>query len=264
MIDTPATQSCFAEQNDAALAAQDAATPAKPRSRRPWSPDHEAWLIFEQVKMQGHSQSWVANQRQVSQATVSRIIQRFERWQAHARQREGGRLDRSERLRAQRWLTFERNELILASCLRIANEMEGFIDVSKDTITRPLGNPKQENEVRTEHSVLDRSGVAARFLRLAFRINAEQLRLAELDEPPPAEELSAEELAEEERLDTAADQELREAERLREEESAEWVAEMRRRQQEQLERNAEIRRLQEIEEAERQALAEELEQRQQA
>ena len=89
-------------------------------------------------------------------------------WQRRAKERQGGRLYHTERLRAQRWLTLERNELILASCLRIAQEMEGFTDVSKSTIRRPMDQPSKESEVRTEHATIDRSGTVARFLRLAF------------------------------------------------------------------------------------------------
>jgi transposase len=194
-------------------------TAASTSSRRPWSPDGNAHLIFQWVKLEGKTQGWVASAFGINQATVSRILQRYERWQAHAREREGGRLDPSERLRAQRWLTFERNELILTSCLRIANEMEGFTDVSKSTVCHPASQPNKEREVRTEHSRIDRSGVAARFLRLAFRINMEQLKLAELDPPPPAAPLSAEELAAED-LQAAADaQELLAARRHREDEA---------------------------------------------
>ena len=63
--------------------------------------------MFEAIRhdLEGQTQSWVAAQFGINQATVSRIVQRYERWQAHAQEREGGRLDRSERLRAQRWLT---------------------------------------------------------------------------------------------------------------------------------------------------------------
>src|SRR5206468_3357610 len=133
----------------------------------------------------------------INQSTVARIIQRVERWQAHAKARENGRLDRSERLRAQRWLTYERNELILASCLRIAKEMEGFTELSKSVISRPAHDPTEKRQIRTEGRTIDRHGVAARFLRLAWRINMEQLKLAELVDPPAAEPLTDEELAEE-------------------------------------------------------------------
>jgi transposase len=177
-------------------------------SRRPWKPDGDAHLIYQWVKMDGKSQGQVAAMLGISQPSVSRTIQRYERWQAHAKEREDGRLDPAERLRAQRWLTFERNELIIASCLRIANEMEGFIDMSKSTVRRPLSSHCRESEVRTEHATIDRSGVAARFLRLAFRINMEQLKLAELDQPPAAPPLSDEELAEEERQAAADADEL--------------------------------------------------------
>src|SRR5438034_11483507 len=146
--------------------------------RRSWKPDGDAHLIFQWVKLEGKSQGLVASMLNISQPTVSRVIQRYERWQAHAKVREDGRLDPAERLRAQRWLTFERNELILASCLRIAKEMEGFTELSKSTISRPIARPSQQSEIRTEGRTIDRHGVASRFLRLAHRINMEQLKLA--------------------------------------------------------------------------------------
>jgi len=163
-----------------------------------WQPDGDAHLIYRWVKFEGKSQSWVASAFRVSQSTISRIIQRYERWQAHAKERENGRLDRAERLRAQRWLTYERNELILASCLRIAGDLEGSLDTSKSTITRHASDPERELEVRTHHACIDRTGMVSRFLRLAHRINMEQLKLAGLAEPPAAEALSPEELAAEE------------------------------------------------------------------
>src|SRR5439155_8951232 len=129
-------------------------------------------------------------------------IQRVERWQAHAKKRENGRLDPKERLAAQRWLTFERNELIVASCLRIAKEMEGFTELSKSTIRRPVDQPSQQSEVRTEGRTIDRHGVASRFLRLAHRINMDQLKLAALivrEGEALADPLTDEELAEEAR-----------------------------------------------------------------
>ena len=49
-------------------------------------------------------------------------------------------------------------------------EMERAIDTSKSTISRPQSRPSQEKEIRTEHRVLDRSGMASRFLRLAHRV----------------------------------------------------------------------------------------------
>src|SRR6266571_2587472 len=111
----------------------------EPRTLNPrWQPTGDAHLIYQWVKFEGKSQSWVASAFGINQSTVSRIIQRYERWQAHAKARENGRLDPAERLRAQRWLTYERNELILASCLRIAKEMEGFTELSKSTIRRPI------------------------------------------------------------------------------------------------------------------------------
>jgi transcriptional regulator with XRE-family HTH domain len=173
-------------------------SPTRPLSPSRWSPSGDDHLIYEWVKMQGKTQSEVASFFGINQSTVSRIVQRIERWQAHAKARENGRLDPKERLRAQRWLTYERNELILASCLRIAHEMEGFTELSKSTISRPASSPNQKTEIRTEGRTIDRHGVAARFLRLAYRINMDQLKLAELfarEGEAPAEPLTDEELA---------------------------------------------------------------------
>src|SRR5262245_12792064 len=101
--------------------------------RRPYSPSDNDHLIFKWLKLDGESQAWVASQFGISQSTVSRIIQRYERWQAHAEERAGGRLDHTERIRYQRWLTFERNEQIIASCQRIAQKLEGFVDSTRST-----------------------------------------------------------------------------------------------------------------------------------
>jgi hypothetical protein len=164
------------------------------RRRRPWQPSDRDHLIFQWVKFEGQRQTWVAQQFNIDQSTVSRIIQRYERWQAHAQPGDAGRLAHAERLRAQRWLTYERNELMLAACLRIAGDVEGFADVSKSTVFHAASQPNKELEVRTQHARIDRSGVAARFLRLAFRINMEQLKLVELDPLPPLPPLSPDEI----------------------------------------------------------------------
>jgi len=170
----------------------------EPRTLNPsprWTPDGDAHLIYQWVKFEGKTQTWVASAFGINQSTVSRILQRYERWQAHAKARENGRLDHAERLRAQRWLTYERNELIVDSCMRIAKELEGSIDASKSTILHHANDPTREIEVRTQHLSLDRTGQCSRFLRLAHRINMENLKLAAAIEPPAAEPLSPEELA---------------------------------------------------------------------
>ncbi len=162
-----------------------------------WQPSADDHLIYRWIKFEGYTQSQVAQMLRISQPTVSRVIQRYERWQAHLKDREGGRLDAEERLRAQRWLTYERNELILASCFRIADEMERSTELSKTTIRRPI-DELQPRELKTEQRVVDRHGVASRFLRLAFRVNIEQLKLADLiarEAGPSAEPLTDEELA---------------------------------------------------------------------
>lgn len=152
-------------------------------------------FIYELVKFEGKSQGWVARELGISQGTVSRALRRHERRQVHAEAQDEKRLDPEERLRVQRWLTYERNERILASCLRIATDVEGFVDVSKSTISRN-NLAGAENEVRTVHATLDRSGTASRFLRLAFRINMEQLKLVEMEPQTPLPPLSSEELQE--------------------------------------------------------------------
>jgi hypothetical protein len=162
----------------------------------PWMPTDRDRLIFQWVKFDGHKQSWVASQLGIHQTTVSRIVDHYERWIARGGPSQQGALSHDERLRSQRWLAYERNEWILSSALRIAGEMERAIDSSKSTITRPLAHPSQESEVRTEHKVLDRSGIAARFLRLAHRINMDQLKLVEQEPLPALEPLSIEDLGE--------------------------------------------------------------------
>jgi len=121
----------------------------------------------------------------MSQSTVSRILDRYERWIAHGGPAKSGSPSHDERVRASRWLTYERNEWILTSALRIAGEMERALDTSKSTVSHPASHPSRETEVRTEHKVIDRSGIAARFLRLAHRVNMDQLKLVERD-PLPA------------------------------------------------------------------------------
>src|SRR5207248_6189794 len=57
------------------------------------------------------------------------------------------------------------------------------------TIRHPLRSPSQESEVVTHHASIDRTGVAARFLRLAYRINMDQLKLVEKEPLAPLEPL---------------------------------------------------------------------------
>jgi hypothetical protein len=166
-------------------------------SPRTWQPTGDDHLIFQWVKMEGKTQQNVASMFGINQSTVSRVIQRYERWQAHMKDRENGRLDPYERNRAQKWLTYERNELILASCLRIAGEMEGFTELSKSVTQYPTGHLNDGRKIRTEERITDRHGTASRFLRLAFRINMEQLKLVDDADDRRPEPLSAEEQAEE-------------------------------------------------------------------
>jgi len=185
------------------LPLNDPAAPPKKRKRRGWAPDATDHLVYQWVTFEGKRQTWVATAIGVDQSTVSRIVQRYEKWQAHATPATDGRLSDAERKRAQRWLTFQRNELIIASSLRIAHEMEGFIDVSKSVLSHPAGDPAAQREVRTEHMVVDRSAIAARFLRLVHRINMDQLKLSEKEPLPDLPPLNDEEVAEQE-ADAAA------------------------------------------------------------
>src|SRR5262249_2655585 len=153
---------CFLHSRSTPMTAP---SPTLPLSSSPtfrWSPDGDAHLIYQWVKFEGKTQSWVASAFGINQSTVSRILPRYDRWQAHAKDRENGRLDHAERLRAQRWLTYERNELIVASCMRIANELEGSIDASKSTILHHASDPTREIEVRTQHLSMDRTGMCSR------------------------------------------------------------------------------------------------------
>ncbi len=190
-------------------AASKPAAAGQPRNRRAWAPDHDDHFIYKAVKFDGMTQSWVAGLLQINQSTVSRVIQRYERWQAHASPRDQGRLEHAERLRVQHWLTFERNEQILCSCLRIATEMEREGCVTTTTTSRPLSQPDRERELRQQSANVDRHGVASRFLRLAFRINMEQLKLVQADEPPLPPPLSDDEIAEEEQAAAAFAAEFR-------------------------------------------------------
>jgi len=228
-----------------------AAATAAPKTshRRPWAPDGNDHLIFDFVRMKGKTQEWVAMELGISQATVSRVVQRYERWQAHAKDREGGRLDPGERLRAQRWLAAERHELMLASCLRIADQMQGLH--YSNSMTRERGPDNSIETIRTHQEEVDRSGIAARFYRLAFRINMELLKLAEKDQPPPPPPLSAEEIEEQEIEAAAATEELRQAHQ-------KTIRDFDENHRRDMEEVREIERLKQIEEAERLALAEEI------
>src|SRR5688500_13100276 len=148
---------------------------------RAWRPNADDHLIYQWVRFEGKRQTWVAAQLGISQATVSRAMARYERWKAHADPRDGGQLDPAERARAQRWLTYERNELIIASALRLADELEGITDTSKTVTSHPLAHPARESVVRRESNTIDRSGMVSRFLRLAHRVNMDQQKLVEQD-----------------------------------------------------------------------------------
>jgi transposase len=156
---------------------------------RPWTPTDRDRMIFRWIKFEGYKQSWVAEQLEINQSTVSRIVERYDRWIAHGGPAQQGALSRDERLRAQRWLTYERNEWMLTSALRMAGEMERMSDTSKSTTKHYCSEPSRELEVRTENSIRDRTGMVCRYLRLAYRINMDQLKLVQQDDLPALEPL---------------------------------------------------------------------------
>ena len=221
----------------------------KTRHRRPWTPDDSDREIFEYVRMGGQTQAEVALRLGISQSTVSRVVMRYERWQARAKPREAGRLEHGERLRSQRVLTFERNELLLASCLRMAARMESNLNYVHKLTRHKSGSDREQ--ISSSDVQLDSCGVASRFLRLAFRINMEQLKLVNEEELPELPPLSAEEIEEEELAAEAASEELRAAIQ----KTKDDFDENHRRDMEYL---AEVERLKAKEEAERAELAREL------
>src|SRR5438105_584834 len=109
-------------------------TPPPRQATHHWTPSDRDRLIFQWVKFEGHTQSWVAEQLGMNQSSVSRVVDRYERWIARGGPRHQGSPSHDEKLRAQRWLTYERNEWILASALRMAGEMERSTEVSKTTV----------------------------------------------------------------------------------------------------------------------------------
>jgi hypothetical protein len=157
---------------------------AKKPASRPWSPTKRDRLIFHWVKFEGHTQSWVAHQFDIDQSTVSRIVDRYQRWIARGGPAQDS-MSHEERIRANQWLTIERNEWILTSALRIAGKMEEAAEGSSTVIARNMAHPSQETEMRSESHTIDRSGIACRYLRLAFQINMVQKKLI-AEQPLPA------------------------------------------------------------------------------
>src|SRR4051794_19952595 len=152
-----------------------------------WNPSDRDRMIYKWVKFDSHKQSWVADQLDLNQSTVSRIIDRYERWIAHGGPVQQGALNRDERLRAQVWLTHERNEWIIASAMRMAGEMEHMSDATKSTTKRNSSDPSREIEVRTENSIRDRTATVCRYLRLAWRVGMDQVKLVEKYDLPALE-----------------------------------------------------------------------------
>jgi len=166
--------------------------PASSPKSRPWSPTARERMIFQWVKFEGKTQGWVAQQLEMNQSTVSRIIERYERWIARGGPSQEGALSHDERVRAAWWLTYERNEWIITSAMRLAGEMEHGSDATRSNVTHHASQPSKELLVRTEHFVLDRSAVANRYLRLAYRVGMDQLKLLEKEPLPALEPLTME------------------------------------------------------------------------
>jgi transposase len=155
-----------------------------------WTPDHRDQLVYEWVTLQGKTQSEVAHMLKLSQPTVSRIVQRYRRWLGHAGPGVDGSLASDERRAVQRRLTYERNEWLLAGAMRLARDLEGFTDATQSTVRTRKDQPAAKDDVTTVYKSIDRSGEVCRFLRLAFRINMEQLRLVEQDSAEPLKPLT--------------------------------------------------------------------------
>ncbi len=160
---------------------------------RPWSPSDRDRMIYKWVKFDGHKQSWVADQLELNQSTVSRILDRYERWIAHGGPAQQGALNRDERLRAQVWLTYERNESIIASCMRLAGEMERMSDTTRSTTKHYCSEPSREIEVKTENSIRDNTAKAHRYLSLAHRVGKHQIELLEKHDLPALEPFTLDE-----------------------------------------------------------------------
>ena len=188
------------------------------RKRKPWAPNEDDHSIYEWVMLKGERQGFVADLFGISQATVSRIVERYEKCQAHAEPREGG-LDPAERVRAQRRLTYQRNEKIIRNCLRLAREVEGFQEVSQSTSAAPGGGLAGMREIRCVNKVFDRTGLASRYYRLAFRAGLEQLELVEQEPAAMPALLTEEEEAEQERQAQADRAEIQAVRERTEEES---------------------------------------------
>ena len=170
----------------------------KTRQRKAWAPGDDDHAIYRYVKVDCKSQSFVADLFGISQPTISRIVERYEKWQAHADARASGLLDHAERVRAQRALTYLRNEKVITTCLRLAGEVEGIQEVNDSIHQAPDGGLAGMREIRCVNRMLDRTGMASRFLRLAQRTGKEQLELVELEPAIMPAPLTAEEEAEQE------------------------------------------------------------------
>jgi transposase len=186
------------------LSIEDPEVQRRKRKRRGWAPDDTDHLVYKWVKFDGMKQGEAAKMLGVDQSTVSRIVMRYEKWQAHATPATDGRLSPEERRRAQRWLTYERNEQIVASALRLAGEMERSIDASRSVLSRSGAEPSAEQHLKTEYFVVDRTQMASRFLRLAQKVGMDNLKLTEQEPLPELAPLADEEIAEQEAAAAAA------------------------------------------------------------
>src|SRR4030095_8794897 len=92
--------------------------PTPPRKRKAWQPGERDHLVYHWVRFEGKRQWWSATELKTDQATLSRILVRYEKWLAHGQPGADGQLDTAERQRVQRWLTYERDGDIPESDMR--------------------------------------------------------------------------------------------------------------------------------------------------
>jgi len=176
-----------------------------PKSR-PWTPTHRDRTIYHWIKFDGQSQLDVAQRFKIHQSTVSRIVERYEHWLAHGGPEQEGALTHEERRRVQRRLTYERNEWVIATAMRLTNQMQELHETTARSFAGPNAHTTPDREVSTKTSTVDRTGIAARFLRLVHRVNMDQHRLQAEDDLPPLPLLTHDDIADYNATALAAEQ----------------------------------------------------------
>jgi hypothetical protein len=152
---------------------------------RPWTPTSRDRLVYRWVKSDGQSQSEVAARLKINQSTVSRIVERFELWIAHGGPEQEGALNHEERRRAPRRLTYERNEWVIATAMRLTNQLQLFHEETSRSFAGPNALPDPERQVKTQVRTVDRTALAARYLSLVHQVNMDQHRLCSQDDELP-------------------------------------------------------------------------------